>query len=896
MNDDTDTASDGPDGLDRARRRRRPSTAFERGARAVEQFVFSRRLIVLSVMAAITLGLGFALPKLEIASGFEKKIPVNHPYIRTFQHYRSSFSGADRLWIVVKADTGTILTAEGLERVAGIAAGLSQIALIDPASLRSVWSPDAVYIDPDEGKIRRVIPAGLKPGTLNDPALARIRRSIEKAHVLGDLVSPDLDAAMITADLLPQRGKAEPDLEALSRALEQIVRAPFEGDGYSVHIIGFSKQQGDVAAFARQAVPYFGVAFLLSFLMVYWYSWSFRLTALTVIASSVSFVWQLGLLALLDIELDPLALIVVFLVYAIGVSHGVQQINLLARLAAAGHSADEAARMSFRRLLVPGAMALATDLIGFGTLALIPIGMIQDVAIIAGLGILLKIVTTLLLLPLMASYLNFSDSFRLRMQNVRNRREVLFAWIGRLAEPRRAFLIVFMVGVVFVAALFGSRDRVIGVTGIGAAELGENSTYNTDARLIASEFDRGVDRLIVVAEMPKGQCARPDYMAVIDAFSQAMIGVEGVTGVRSLSREIRKLRKAATGFDALPDSEAGLRSAIDFVGTETGLVDANCSVVPIVLSVRDHADATIAPILERIEHFARHVSISAEHRVQILDKTANFCFTNQKSETAKPGGQQIENFCAQGNVYNFIQDFGSRMTRRIDARPPIDEIKHLCQSVETMPAFEALVARAQAYCNSLEFVRLRLASGNVGVIAAVNQELEAQEFRALAFVYLVILILVFATYRDWRAALVCTSPLTMATFIGYWFMTSLGIGLTLSTLPVLVLAVGVGVDYAFYIYNRLQHHLASGDDVVEAYQQAVVETGSAVTVTALTLAVGVAAWAFSPLKFQADMGLLLTFMFLANMLGTVTTLPALAVVIDKLFPRRHAIPVPLIRG
>ena len=890
-NDKSDAAQDRP------RRRRRPATAFERGAGAVERFVFANRLLILFVMAAITVGFAIAAPRIEIASAFEKKIPVNHPYIRTFEHYRSSFSGADRLWIVVRADKGTILTAEGLSRVSDIAEKLAVIEAIDPVSIRSVWSPEAVYIDPDGGKIRRIIPEGIDSDTLNDPALETIRRNIGEAHILGDLVSPDLDAAMITADLVAARGKKNrPDLEALSNTLEQKIRAPFEGEGLSVHIIGFGKQQGDVAAIAREAAPYFGIAFLLSFLMVYWYSWSFRLTALAVIASAVSFVWQMGLLSVLGIALDPLALIVVFLVYAIGVSHGVQQINLLARLAAAGHLADDAARMSFRRLLVPGAMALLTDLIGFGTLALIPIGMIRDVAIIAGLGILLKVVTTLLLLPVLASYMNFSVRFRRRMERVRNRREVLFAWIGRLAEPRWAFLIVIFVGAVFVAALFGSRDRMIGTDGVGAAELEASSRYNRDAVLIASEFDRGVDRLIVVAEMPKGQCARPDYMTVIDQFSRTMKEVDGVTGVRSLTEEIRKLRKAALGADRLPETEQGFRSAIDFVGTETGLVDADCSVVPVVLSMRDHAQATIAPVLERIEHFARHVSISSEHRLQVLDKTANFCFTLGRTETAKPGGQAIENFCAESSVYNFIQDFGSRTTRRIDALPPIEAIAKLCQSVEDMPPYEELVARAQAYCGSLEFVQLRLASGNVGVIAAINQELEAQELRALAFVYLVILVLVFATYRDWRAALVCTSPLTMATFIGYWFMTSLGIGLTLSTLPVLVLAVGVGVDYAFYIYNRLQHHLAAGDDVVGAYQQSVVETGSAVAVTALTLAVGVAAWAFSPLKFQADMGILLTFMFLANMIGTVTTLPALAVVIDKLVPRKGAIPVPLIRG
>jgi hypothetical protein len=110
-------------------------------------------------------------------------------------------------------------------------------------------------------------------------------------------------------------------------------------------------------------------------------------------------------------------------------------------------------------------------------------------------------------------------------------------------------------------------------------------------------------------------------------------------------------------------------------------------------------------------------------------------------------------------------------------------------------------------------------------------------------------------------------------------MKELEIGLKVATLPVMVLAVGIGVDYAFYIYGRLQIHLRQGEDVVDAYQQALFETGNAVAFTGLTLALGVSTWAFSPLKFQADMGLLLSFMFSINMIMAVTALPALAVVL-----------------
>ena len=191
-------------------------------------------------------------------------------------------------------------------------------------------------------------------------------------------------------------------------------------------------------------------------------------------------------------------------------------------------------------------------------------------------------------------------------------------------------------------------------------------------------------------------------------------------------------------------------------------------------------------------------------------------------------------------------------------------------------------------------MKIRLASGNVGVQAATNEVLEATELPMMLYVYLTIVALVFLTYRDWRAMLACCVPLTVATFLGYWFMKELDIGLTVATLPVMVLAVGIGVDYAFYIYNRLQIYLAEGVDIVTAFKQALRETGIATIFTALTLSVGVATWSFSELKFQADMGLLLTFMFMVNMLMAMTLLPALAVTIDMLIPRRRPVRAPFL--
>lgn len=98
-------------------------------------------------------------------------------------------------------------------------------------------------------------------------------------------------------------------------------------------------------------------------------------------------------------------------------------------------------------------------------------------------------------------------------------------------------------------------------------------------------------------------------------------------------------------------------------------------------------------------------------------------------------------------------------------------------------------------------------------------------------------------------------------------MVFLGIGIKVATLPVIALGVGIGVDYALYILGIVIKQLRAGATLSQAYHRTLLFTGKVVVLTGFTLAAGVVTWAFAPIKFQADMGLLLSFMFLWNMLG-----------------------------
>jgi hypothetical protein len=175
-----------------------------------------------------------------------------------------------------------------------------------------------------------------------------------------------------------------------------------------------------------------------------------------------------------------------------------------------------------------------------------------------------------------------------------------------------------------------------------------------------------------------------------------------------------------------------------------------------------------------------------------------------------------------------------------------------------------------------EDIKFRLATGNVGVMAATNEVVSAAQFPMLMWVFAAIILLCLVTFRSIRGTLCIVIPLALVSILAYALMAILEIGLKVSTLPVVALGVGIGVDYGIYIYSRFRSLLQQGESIHDAYFTTLKLTGSGVIFTGITLATGVATWIFAPIKFQADMGILLTFMFLLNMAGAIVLLPALA--------------------
>lgn len=199
---------------------------------------------------------------------------------------------------------------------------------------------------------------------------------------------------------------------------------------------------------------------------------------------------------------------------------------------------------------------------------------------------------------------------------------------------------------------------------------------------------------------------------------------------------------------------------------------------------------------------------------------------------------------------------------------------HKAETIETV------VAKVKAVAAKMdnEQLQFKLASGPVGVMAATNEAVAAAQLPMMLYVYGAVFVLCLISFKSFKATVAVIIPLYVVSTLAQALMTQLNIGLAVSTLPVIALGVGIGVDYGIYILSTMSSKLSNGMPVQQAYYEALVERGSAVIFTGLTLAIGVSTWFFSALKFQMDMGILLTFMFVVNMLGAIIILPALAAV------------------
>jgi len=397
------------------------------------------------------------------------------------------------------------------------------------------------------------------------------------------------------------------------------------------------------------------------------------------------------------------------------------------------------------------------------------------------------------LMPIMLSYAKISDmeKFCIRQERREALGNKLWQRIAKITEPQNAKKVLLVCLVLLGASLWKAQDLRIGDFHAGVPELRPDSRYNQDSAAIASNFAIGTDLLKVIVETEKDGCLDYEIMETIDHFAWRMQNVVGVQSVASLPQVGRMIhgfwREGDPKWRVVSRNHHVMVQSVGPVPSSSGLLNANCSLMPVLIFTQDHKAETIKRVVQHIEQFNAELQATGDARL------------------------------------NFA-----------------------------------------------------LASGNLGVMAATNEVIEANEKPILGWVYVVVILMCWLSFRSAAGVFCVVLPLSLVSIMTYAVMAWLEIGMKVATLPVVALAVGIGVDYGIYIYSVLDEKLKEGLALKDAYLHTLQTTGKAVIFTGIALGGSVCTWLLSDLQFQIDMGILLVFMFVANMFGAILVLPALA--------------------
>lgn len=764
----------------------------QRSGGIVERLLFNNRLIVVLVCLFLTVVLGMQALNLSLNASYEKMIPSKHPFVQNYLDNKEDLASlGNSIRIVVEAKQGTIFQPEYLETLKKINDEVYLIPGVDRPFMKSLWTTATRWV--------AVTEQGLEGGTVipddydgSPESLITVRENVARSGEVGQLVAANFQSSLIFVPILEVNQLTGKPLNYrdFNQRIEEI-RKKYESEHISIKVTGFTKVVGELIEGLVEVLGFFVFAILLAVIMLYWFTRCLRSTLLVVACSMIAVLWQLGLLHVLGYGLDPYSVLVSFLVFAIGMSHGAQKMNGIMQDVGRGTNKLVAARYTFRRLFAAGLTALLCDAVGFAVLLIIAIKVIQDLAIMASVGVAVLILTNLILLPILLSFVGVSAkaaerSYKAEQLDLAGKKHWLWSFLDVFTSRTGASIAVIASIILTIVGLMISSKLQVGDLDSGAPELRADSRYNIDNAYMVKNYAASSDIFVVMVKTPYDSCTRYETLSLVDELGWQLEQLPGVETTNSMANLARMI---SAGYNEgnfkwidLSPNNAVLGGIQQRAPRE--FLNVDCSMLMLYVYLKDHKAETLIDVTNAVQ------------------------------------------------TYIDSHDMG--------------EAKFL------------------------------MAAGNSGIEAATNMVVKKANREMMYLVFAVVTVLCWFTFRSWRAVLAAMLPLVMTAILCEAMMVIFGIGVKVATLPVIALGVGIGVDYALYVLSIVLVHMRQGDSLSEAYYKALLFTGRVVLLTAATLGIGVGFWIMSPIKFQADMGLLLGFMFIWNMLGALILLPALS--------------------
>ncbi|HEY6896564.1 MAG TPA: MMPL family transporter, partial [Rhodocyclaceae bacterium] len=305
------------------------------------EWLISRRTLVVSVVMAITVVMAYLAAHIEVKTVFSDLLPRNHQYIKVNDQFKQTFGGSNMVSIMLEVEQGDVFQMKVLERVQKITKALQQVSNVDTYQIVSLASKklkevrastDGIESHPlmwpnlpkDEAEIKV-----LKESVLNNPL------------VYGPYVSMDMKATLITVDFVDNGI----DYSKIYQQVSEITDGA-QGDGVTVRIVGEPMLYGIVGHYLTETFYIFLITVVSLVALLFLITRSWHGTALPLVAGVLSAIWALGAAKLMGFHLDPLVIVVAFLITAQAISNSVQLVSRFDDEVAHGASSAAAAAKS----------------------------------------------------------------------------------------------------------------------------------------------------------------------------------------------------------------------------------------------------------------------------------------------------------------------------------------------------------------------------------------------------------------------------------------------------------------------------------------------------------------------------------------------------------------------
>lgn len=580
---------------------------------AVERFVdfcISRRRLVVSVLTVLTLIMLYQALHVVIKTQLDDLMPSSHPYIKVHERFKRAFGGSNVVTIMIETEKGDIFNRKTLGKIQKVTQDLRLVHAVNEFQITSLASKKLKEIrsSTDGIETKSLMWPELPSG---DAELAYLREAVlNNPLVYGVYVSTDLKAALISVDFydhMVDYGKAFDQINAIATSVE--------GDGVKVRVVGAPILFGWVNHYLPETVNIFLATVGLLIVLLFITARTWRGMLLPLLAGVVSSIWALGAARLIGFNVDPLVIVVAFLITARSISHSVQLVTRFDDEIASGeNNATAAARASMLALFKPGMLGVIADAGCMIVVLLTPITLMQKVAVIGTVWVLTIALSAVVLTPVLLSWIKRPHGYAHSLDLSRPMQKVLNLAI-RVGTSRWRYAVLTSTALIFIVSALYSFKLTVGDANPGSPILWPDSTYNKDAAAINRKLP-GADRMFVVFAGSKPDAIKePEVLQNISQFQKMMVAQPEIGGSLSISDAIPLVKKVLhednPRYQEPGQSTVENGELINIMGnnTEPGdmdrFVDTKSQFASITLFFRDLQGQTIRTAVSRMKEYIR---------------------------------------------------------------------------------------------------------------------------------------------------------------------------------------------------------------------------------------------------------------------------------------------------